>query len=139
MFGSFEPDFVDFVRKCFEFDPQTRMTPDEALCHPWILEGLAANMQTKVLKMMQHESTQQENKATTQPELKSTENAPILKDSLALNLQDIIKSRGQNSKEKYYSTAYGSHFISEDNTQKIESSRRKNENPIQNQLVISPY
>ncbi|TNV86897.1 hypothetical protein FGO68_gene15768 [Halteria grandinella] len=32
--------FVDFVRRCLDWDPETRMSPDEALRHAWILEGL---------------------------------------------------------------------------------------------------
>ncbi|XP_070535011.1 dual specificity tyrosine-phosphorylation-regulated kinase 4-like isoform X2 [Ptychodera flava] len=34
-----DPHFVDFVRRCLEWDPSKRMTPDEALQHDWILEG----------------------------------------------------------------------------------------------------
>ena len=32
--------FIDFVRRCLDWDPETRMSPDEALRHAWILEGL---------------------------------------------------------------------------------------------------
>jgi serine/threonine protein kinase len=30
--------YVDLVIRCLEYDPQTRMTPEDALNHPWILE-----------------------------------------------------------------------------------------------------
>jgi serine/threonine protein kinase len=32
--------FIDFLQNWFIWDPRKRMTPDEALMHPWILEGL---------------------------------------------------------------------------------------------------
>jgi dual specificity tyrosine-phosphorylation-regulated kinase 2/3/4 len=38
--------FLDFFNKCFVWNPMERMTPLEALQHPWILEGLPE----KVLK-----------------------------------------------------------------------------------------
>lgn len=38
--------FLDFLNKCFIWDPVKRMTALEALQHPWILEGLPE----KVLK-----------------------------------------------------------------------------------------
>ena len=36
--------FLDFVERCLDWDPETRMTPDEALRHIWILEGLPKNV-----------------------------------------------------------------------------------------------
>jgi hypothetical protein len=35
-----DASFVDFVKRCLHWDPATRMNPDEALRHAWILEGL---------------------------------------------------------------------------------------------------
>lgn len=32
-----DSDFVDFIRRCLIWKPEERMTPDEALKHPWIL------------------------------------------------------------------------------------------------------
>ena len=32
-----EDDFIDFLEKCFVWDPELRMTPNEGLNHPWIL------------------------------------------------------------------------------------------------------
>ena len=36
--------FLDFVERCLDWDPDTRITPDEALKHVWILEGLPKNV-----------------------------------------------------------------------------------------------
>jgi serine/threonine protein kinase len=33
-----EPVFVDFIDKCLDWDPLSRLTPKEALCHSWIKE-----------------------------------------------------------------------------------------------------
>jgi dual specificity tyrosine-phosphorylation-regulated kinase 2/3/4 len=39
-----DPDekFLDFVERCLTWDPKTRLTPEEALHHPWITDGIAA-------------------------------------------------------------------------------------------------
>lgn len=34
------PSFVDFIERCLDWDPMTRITPYEALLHDWIIEGL---------------------------------------------------------------------------------------------------
>ena len=38
--GDEDPDFLDFVSKCLDWNPETRLTPDEALKHVWVLKGL---------------------------------------------------------------------------------------------------
>ncbi|XP_045180231.1 dual specificity tyrosine-phosphorylation-regulated kinase 4-like isoform X2 [Mercenaria mercenaria] len=35
-----DANFLDFIRRCLDWDPSTRMTPEEALQHEWIKEGL---------------------------------------------------------------------------------------------------
>ena len=35
-----DPQFVDLISRCLEWDPKKRMTPDEGLSHEWILKGL---------------------------------------------------------------------------------------------------
>ena len=42
--GCNDKTFLDFLKCCFEWIPEKRMTPDEALCHDWILEGLPAKI-----------------------------------------------------------------------------------------------
>ena len=32
--------FIDFLEKCFVWDPAKRLKPLDALMHQWILEGL---------------------------------------------------------------------------------------------------
>jgi dual specificity tyrosine-phosphorylation-regulated kinase 2/3/4 len=38
--GDEDPDFNDFVSKCLDWNPNTRLTPDDALKHIWVLKGL---------------------------------------------------------------------------------------------------
>lgn len=38
--GDEDLDFTDFVTKCLDWNPSTRMTPDDALKHIWVLKGL---------------------------------------------------------------------------------------------------
>lgn len=35
--GCDDINFIDFVRRCLEWDPQIRMTPAQALRHPWLV------------------------------------------------------------------------------------------------------
>jgi len=35
-----DPTFLDFLNRCFAWNPIERMTPLEALLHPWIIQGL---------------------------------------------------------------------------------------------------
>eukprot|EP00043_Microstomoeca_roanoka_P008439 m.81234 g.81234 ORF g.81234 m.81234 type:complete len:643 (+) comp14240_c1_seq1:420-2348(+) len=41
--GTDDHVFLDFIQRCFDWDPQTRMTPKEASRHPWIAEPAAHN------------------------------------------------------------------------------------------------
>jgi len=38
--GDEDEDFTDLVRGCLEWDPEKRLTPDQALKHVWVLKGL---------------------------------------------------------------------------------------------------
>jgi len=38
--GDEDSDFNDFVIKCLDWNPETRLTPDDALKHVWVLKGL---------------------------------------------------------------------------------------------------
>jgi dual specificity tyrosine-phosphorylation-regulated kinase 2/3/4 len=40
MIGDEDPDFVDFVKKCLLWNPEERLSPDDALRHVWVLKGL---------------------------------------------------------------------------------------------------
>jgi dual specificity tyrosine-phosphorylation-regulated kinase 2/3/4 len=35
-----DDDCIDFINKCFEWDPLVRITADEALNHPWLEETI---------------------------------------------------------------------------------------------------
>ncbi|KAK0162130.1 hypothetical protein PV327_008492 [Microctonus hyperodae] len=38
--GCEDPLFLDFIRKCLQWDPEQRMTPSKALRHPWLRRRL---------------------------------------------------------------------------------------------------
>jgi dual specificity tyrosine-phosphorylation-regulated kinase 2/3/4 len=38
--GNEDPDFNDLISRCLEWNPEKRITPDEALKHVWVLKGL---------------------------------------------------------------------------------------------------
>ena len=31
-----DADFIDFLEKCLEIDPEKRLTPEQGLSHPWL-------------------------------------------------------------------------------------------------------
>lgn len=37
-----DPGFVDLLEKCLKWNPAERLTPDQALAHPWMQEHIAA-------------------------------------------------------------------------------------------------
>lgn len=38
--GCEDPTFTDFIKKCLDWDPSTRLTPSQALRHPWLYRRL---------------------------------------------------------------------------------------------------
>jgi serine/threonine protein kinase len=44
--------FLDFIRKCLEWNPEKRMNPFDALMHDWIIEGLPAQVLVHHKKML---------------------------------------------------------------------------------------
>ena len=38
--------FLDFLDKCFDWNPQTRITPEEAFNHEFVLEGLRSHLKS---------------------------------------------------------------------------------------------
>lgn len=55
--GSNDPDFVNFISRCLEWDPFKRLTPAEGLVHPWILKGLPEEIRGQHLEQMKEENS----------------------------------------------------------------------------------
>ncbi|CAD8178486.1 unnamed protein product [Paramecium pentaurelia] len=51
--------FIDFLDNCFNWDPQKRMKPIDALMHQWILEGLPKEIRTQHIKYLESEQMTQ--------------------------------------------------------------------------------
>lgn len=56
--------FLDFLERCFEWHPEKRMTPLEALHHEWVLEGLPEEVLEHHLKMFEYQGEPQERETT---------------------------------------------------------------------------
>lgn len=56
--------FLDFLERCFEWHPEKRLTPLEALHHEWVLEGLPEEVLEHHLKMFEYQSEPQERDTT---------------------------------------------------------------------------
>lgn len=60
-----EEEFIDFVKRCLEWDPKLRLTPHEALRHPWILgkRSLESEDPSPLMnhspKIIEHDTTSQ--------------------------------------------------------------------------------
>ncbi|CAD8209375.1 unnamed protein product [Paramecium pentaurelia] len=49
-----DPQFQDFVVKCLKWNPDLRMTPEEALIHPWIINGLPKTVKKQHIQQMKN-------------------------------------------------------------------------------------
>jgi len=45
--GCDDPLFLDFMRRCMEWDPAARMTPSQALRHAWLRRRLPKNIHSE--------------------------------------------------------------------------------------------
>jgi dual specificity tyrosine-phosphorylation-regulated kinase 2/3/4 len=45
--------FLDLVKRCLEWSPETRITPREALLHEWIVAGLPHNIRAQHIEQLQ--------------------------------------------------------------------------------------
>jgi len=60
-----DENFLDFLNKCFKWEPVNRMTALEALQHPWILEGLPDKVLKHHKKMFGHVDNKEKIKEMT--------------------------------------------------------------------------
>ncbi|CAD8185296.1 unnamed protein product [Paramecium octaurelia] len=49
-----DPQYQDFVTKCLRWNPNQRMTPEEALIHPWIINGLPGTVRKQHIQQMKN-------------------------------------------------------------------------------------
>jgi len=47
-----DKNFLKFIDACLHWDPDIRITPDEALRHDWILEGIPEDIQNDYLQFL---------------------------------------------------------------------------------------
>lgn len=52
LLGNESETFLDFLRRILVWDPEQRITPIEALMHPWIIEGLPDHVLVHHRKML---------------------------------------------------------------------------------------
>lgn len=39
-----DPVFVDFLEKCLRWDPAERLTPEQAMAHPWMQDQMTNSL-----------------------------------------------------------------------------------------------
>ncbi|XP_069385132.1 dual specificity tyrosine-phosphorylation-regulated kinase 4-like [Paralichthys olivaceus] len=47
-----DDSFINFIEGCLEYDPKKRMTPEKALCHPWISKNSEPSLSSDSRKKM---------------------------------------------------------------------------------------
>ncbi|CAF2587864.1 unnamed protein product [Rotaria sp. Silwood2] len=81
-----DQNFIDFIRRCFEWDPVERLTPEEGLRHPWIIET----------KLTQRTSRESRNKYRT----KKDENISTVNADSYFSLNEITANEETFSNEQ---------------------------------------
>jgi len=49
-----DKNFVSFIKGCLRWDPRTRFTPEDAIQHPWVMEGLQQQCQPQTSRASGH-------------------------------------------------------------------------------------
>lgn len=93
--------FLDFIRKCLEWNPEKRMTPFDALMHEWIIEGLPSQVLVHHKKMLgiyesetEEEEVDQSNFEMQTEENFQNESSRLQQDS---HFNDIIEEQDLSS------------------------------------------
>ncbi|XP_074656419.1 dual specificity tyrosine-phosphorylation-regulated kinase 4-like isoform X2 [Tubulanus polymorphus] len=58
--------FIDFIRRCLHWDPLHRMTPDEAVQHPWIQDGLTHLKRNQSRRVRNNADAQQQHHSVSE-------------------------------------------------------------------------
>jgi len=90
-----DADFIDFLQKCFTWEPEKRIIPSDALAHPWIVKGFpqlagGQKQNSSITIDPQHYATE-----TVKPETLSkhlTKSKPVLNQSLITNKASIASA-----------------------------------------------
>lgn len=85
-----DPQFVNLIAGCLEWDPVKRLSPDAGLNHEWILKGLPPGVLQQHQSQFKQEQRQKQSRsmpknAMSQPEFN---NSPKKKDILEISKQE---------------------------------------------------
>lgn len=85
------------ITKCLVYDPSKRITPEEALCHAWILEGLPANLQAQHLKIIQKEVSQKPSLIISDSSKRESREKVTIQDESKPNKEDHVSSSSRDN------------------------------------------
>ncbi|XP_071143666.1 dual specificity tyrosine-phosphorylation-regulated kinase 4-like isoform X3 [Mytilus edulis] len=142
-----DANFLDFIRRCLEWDPSIRMTPEEALQHEWIKEGLVHRRprgesnrdKTKPSHRpspAQSESSGQPDpyKVPAQPPVKDTQKSEewrvTLKDRKSAKRVPPIGASADTQKHEEQLSARGPHYFTAPSAKTSIKSGRKEESNL---------
>lgn len=104
-----EIDFIDFLERCLEWDPRLRLTPDEAIRHPWLahyvrrISGLEPSlvaqpsMQTPLNLGLQLSSSGVSSASDSSTNSKSLFGSGNILDNLRLNNNNVVNAAYKTS------------------------------------------
>lgn len=75
-----DKNFIRFLDSCLHWDPELRLTPEEALCHDWILEGLTGS------QLMSKENRILNSQYQSSPDI---ENSKLLEKAKAIKIYPV--------------------------------------------------
>eukprot|EP00347_Sterkiella_histriomuscorum_P019859 403340035 len=129
LIGDEDPEFLDFVEKCLDWNPETRMTPDDALRHIWVLKGLPPQV------LIHHQRMHN----ITTPELpeavKDARDKFFLEQTISQeNNSQINKERGQQQQSSHQKSSQNSNTKNRNTSQKTETIKSLERAQLKNQL-----
>ncbi|XP_052763143.1 dual specificity tyrosine-phosphorylation-regulated kinase 4-like isoform X2 [Mya arenaria] len=94
-----DANFLDFIRRCLDWDPSTRLTPEEALQHDWIKDGLVNRRKEHAQKHSKHGAQSAASDHSTDP-YKTPAQPPTKEKSKTDEWKLNLKERRSSKKEE---------------------------------------
>ncbi|EAS02804.2 Serine/Threonine kinase domain protein (macronuclear) [Tetrahymena thermophila SB210] len=138
--GCTDDNFIDFIKKCLVWEPSQRLTPRDALLHPWILDGLPEDIRVQHIKFLKDKSfeTASEKEFHKQSCLQAQYNADAQSAAMALALQKIYKYNNKKRILEKKSTTQGT--VSEETRNSVMEEKKQTAEVSQmfNNFFIQP-
>ncbi|KAJ8321892.1 hypothetical protein KUTeg_000363 [Tegillarca granosa] len=153
-----DANFLDFIRRCLEWDPTLRLTPEEALQHDWIKEGLVHRRGRDSNRSQKHHRTSPATsdnasnisdnvykptdpyKVPAQPPIKERQKSDEWKVSLterkkSAKVRERVPPIGASAEQKHEEIARGPHFFAAPSAKSIKSGRKEENHLVSEEVT----